>query len=70
MPHGKQYDDANRQAARCFTGLVEFRGSKASAGERWLRDRSRGAVSTGAHTTWNKMGNIQHMTLVARSLEG
>lgn len=32
VPHGKQYDDANRQAARCFTGLVEFRGSKASAG--------------------------------------
>ncbi|MBU6532253.1 beta family protein [Streptomyces mayonensis] len=69
VPHGKQYEEANRKAARCLTGLVDFRGAQAGLGEMWLRDRSQGAVSTGAHATWNKMGNIQHMTFVAKSLD-
>lgn len=69
VPHGKQYDDANRQAARCLTSLVEFRGVDAGAGERWLRDRTEGSVGTGNHSTWNQMGNIQHMTFMVRSLD-
>uniref|UniRef100_UPI002A840DCB beta family protein n=1 Tax=Streptomyces sp. CRN 30 TaxID=3075613 RepID=UPI002A840DCB len=34
--HGKSYDAQNRSAARLITGLSDFRGSGASAGERWL----------------------------------
>lgn len=68
VPYGRQYDDANRQAARCLTGLADFRGAGAGGGERWLRDRAEGCVSTGNHSTWNQVGNIQHMTFAVRSL--
>ncbi|WP_330291476.1 beta family protein [Streptomyces sp. NBC_00576] len=68
VPHGSQYDDANRQAARCLTSLADFRGVDAGAGERWLRDRTEGTVSIGNHSTWNRVGNFQHMTFVVRSL--
>ncbi|MET9060665.1 beta family protein [Streptomyces antibioticus] len=68
VPHGRQYDDANREAARCLTRLADFRGAEAGSGERWLRDRTEGSVSTGNHSTWNKVGNIQHMSFVVRSL--
>ncbi|WP_319053449.1 beta family protein [Streptomyces europaeiscabiei] len=68
VPHGRQYDDANRQAARCLTSLADFRGVDAGAGERWLRDRAEGSVTTGNHSTWNQVGNIQHMTFVTNAL--
>ncbi|AZS74646.1 hypothetical protein DDE74_30185 [Streptomyces lydicus] len=70
VPHGRQYDDANREAARCLTRLADFRGPGAGAGERWLSDRARGTISTGNHSVWNWVGNVQHMTFVARSLGG
>jgi hypothetical protein len=68
VPHGRQYDDANREAARCLTGLSDFRGAAASAGEEWLCDRGRGVETTGNHSTWNRQGNVQHMTFMTRSL--
>ncbi|MFJ8939794.1 beta family protein [Streptomyces sp. NPDC102365] len=68
VPHGRQYDDANREAARCLTGLADFRGADAGAGETWLRERSEGSVSTGNHSTWNRVGNVQHMTFVVGQL--
>ncbi|MBA2809675.1 beta family protein [Streptomyces sp. KM273126] len=68
VPHGTRYDEANREAARCLTRLADFRGAAAGAGERWLHDRARGTVSTGNHSVWNRVGNAQHMTFVARSL--
>ncbi|MBL1084174.1 beta family protein [Streptomyces actinomycinicus] len=64
VPYGRQYDDTNRQAARCLTGLAGFRGAGTGAGERWLRDRERGATDTGNHGTWNRVGNVQHMTFL------
>lgn len=67
VPYGRQYDDANREAARILTGLADFRGAAASAGEEWLCDRARGVGTPGNHSTWNRAGNIQHMTFVARS---
>ncbi|WP_395573541.1 beta family protein [Streptomyces sp. BK79] len=68
VPFGKRYDHANRRAAQCLTGLTEFRGAHAGAGERWLRDRSEGSTTTGNHSTWNRVGNAQHLTFVVRSL--
>ncbi|MGW1915733.1 beta family protein [Streptomyces sp. NPDC002076] len=68
VPYGRQYDDANREAARCLARLADFRGPEAGAGERWLRDRAHGSVPTGNHSRWNQVGNIQHMTFVVRSL--
>ncbi|MEW2085493.1 beta family protein [Streptomyces sp. NPDC005283] len=70
VPHGRQYDDSNRQAAQCLTRLTDFRGPEAGPGERWLRDRAQGTTSTGNHATWNRVGNVQHLTFVARGLEG
>ncbi|MFE4049463.1 hypothetical protein [Streptomyces sp. YIM B13518] len=66
VPYGRQYDDANREAARILTGLADFRGAAASAGEEWLYDRARGTGTPGNHSTWNRAGNIQHMAFVAR----
>ncbi|MER5377864.1 hypothetical protein [Streptomyces sp. NPDC002553] len=68
VPHGRQYDDANREAAQSLTRLTAFRGPEAGPGERWLRDRAQGRTTTGNHATWNRVGNVQHMTFVARSL--
>ncbi|MFI8993820.1 hypothetical protein [Streptomyces sp. NPDC053542] len=68
VPLGRQYDDANRHAARSLTDLADFRAPQASAGERWLHDRSRGATSTGNHSVWNRVGNVQHMTFTVNSL--
>ncbi|MFE6779472.1 beta family protein [Streptomyces sp. NPDC057702] len=70
VPFGKRYDDANRAAVKSLTGLTDFRGAAASAGERWLCARARGAESPGNHSTWNRAGNIQHMAFVATSLGG
>ncbi|MEU5138960.1 hypothetical protein [Streptomyces sp. NPDC021139] len=69
VPYGKENDDANREAARSLTGLTDFRGAAASAGEAWLRDRARGVETPGNHSTWNRAGNIQHMAFVVRSLD-
>ncbi|MFD5005308.1 hypothetical protein ACFWMV_20640 [Streptomyces mutabilis] len=68
VPYGRQYDDANREAAGSLTGLADFRGAAASAGEAWLCDRARGVETPGNHSTWNRAGNIQHMAFVVRSL--
>jgi hypothetical protein len=70
VPHGTRYDDTNREAARCLTRLADFRGPGAGAGERWLRDRSQGMTSAGNHSVWNRVGNVQHMTYVARCFGG
>ncbi|GGL66863.1 hypothetical protein GCM10010129_07840 [Streptomyces fumigatiscleroticus] len=70
VPRGERYDDANRQAARSLTSLADFRGLGASAGERWLHDRARGATSTGDHGDRNRVGNVQHMTYARNSLSG
>lgn len=70
VPHGTKYDDTNRRAAGSRTRLADFRGPGAGAGERWLRDRTQGINSTGNHTVWNRVGNVQHLTFVARSLAG
>ena len=70
VPHGTKYDDTNREAAASLTRLADFRGPGAGAGERWLRDRTQGKTSTGNHTVWNRVGNVQHLTFVARSLAG
>ncbi|MGW0854633.1 beta family protein [Streptomyces sp. NPDC002690] len=69
----------NREAARELLRLPGFRGALASSGERWLRDCARSlthpAVRTGSDgpgtgnaATWLRVGNVQHMTHVVRSL--
>ncbi|MGW0606666.1 beta family protein [Streptomyces sp. NPDC002640] len=59
-----------RAAARDILALPDFRGPTASAGETWLRDcaRGHGAEGTGNPAVWLRVGNIQHMTHVVRSL--
>ncbi|MFD6530498.1 beta family protein [Streptomyces sp. NPDC060184] len=70
---------ANREAARALLRLPDFRGALASSGECWLRDCARSlthpAVRTGSDgpgtgnaATWLRVGNVQHMTHVVRSL--
>ncbi|WP_328718864.1 beta family protein [Streptomyces sp. NBC_00247] len=69
----------NREAARELLRLPDYRGALASSGERWLRDCARSlthsAVRTGSDgpgtgnaATWLRVGNVQHMTHVVRSL--
>ncbi|MFE9741415.1 hypothetical protein [Streptomyces sp. NPDC006477] len=59
-----------RAAARDILALPDFRGPAASAGETWLRDcaRGRGPKGTGNAGVWLRVGNIQHITHVVRSL--
>ncbi|MEU3711152.1 beta family protein [Streptomyces catenulae] len=59
-----------RDAARELLALPDFRGATASAGETWLRDCAggRGPEGTGNFAVWLRMGNIQHMTYLVRSL--
>ncbi|WP_327178499.1 beta family protein [Streptomyces sp. NBC_01335] len=70
---------ANREAARALLRLPDFRGALASSGECWLRDCARPlthpAVRTGSDgpgtgnaATWLRVGTVQHMTHVVRSL--
>ncbi|MFE9974626.1 hypothetical protein [Streptomyces hirsutus] len=33
-----------------------------------MRDRTEGSIGTGNHSTWNQVGNIQHMTFMVRGL--
>ncbi|MGW7298479.1 beta family protein [Streptomyces sp. NPDC054829] len=64
----------NRAAARRITELPEFRGAAAGPAEEWLDDCARGPLTTGegtgGFTQWLWVGNLQHMTYVARSLSG
>ncbi|MFD6424683.1 beta family protein [Streptomyces sp. NPDC060198] len=76
---GPERTRTNREAARELLRLPDFRGALASSGERWLRDCARSlthpAVRTGSDgpgtgnaATWLRVGNVQHMTHVVRSL--
>ncbi|MFE7384530.1 beta family protein [Streptomyces zhihengii] len=60
-----------RAAAREILALPDFRGATAGAGEAWLRDcaRGQGPRGTGNAGVWLQVGNVQHMTYVARSLQ-
>ncbi|MFE9848612.1 beta family protein [Streptomyces sp. NPDC005576] len=69
----------NRRAAREILRLPDFRGAAASSGECWLRDCARALThpavragsdgpGTGNAGTWLRVGNVQHMTHVVRSL--
>ncbi|NJP72072.1 beta family protein [Streptomyces sp. C1-2] len=64
----------NRAAARRITELPEFRGTRAGPGEAWLTDCANGPLSVGKGVggpqEWLRAGNLQHMTVVARSLPG
>ncbi|MBD0417912.1 beta family protein [Streptomyces sp. TRM S81-3] len=68
LQRGTHRDAVNRAAARSLTGLPDFRGPSAGAGEGWLRDCAQGSVTTGNHSVWNRVGNMQHMTFVVSSL--
>lgn len=59
-----------RAAARDILALPDFRGPAASAGETWLRDcaHGHGPKGTGHAGVWLRVGNIQHITHVVRSL--
>ncbi|WP_437097600.1 beta family protein [Streptomyces longwoodensis] len=59
---------ATREVARWITGFPDFRSSGAITGDRWYEQcaRTTGAKGTGNAGTWNTMGNIQHITDVAR----
>ncbi|WP_311766798.1 beta family protein [Streptomyces rhizosphaericus] len=69
LQRGEHRDAINRDAARRLTRLADFRPS-AVTGEGWLRERAQGSVSTGNHSVWNRVGNVQHMTFVVRCLDG
>ncbi|MFE3789981.1 beta family protein [Streptomyces goshikiensis] len=70
LGRGEDRIAVNRAAARQFLELPDFRGPAASAGESWLRDcaHGHGPTGTGNASDWLRVGNIQHMTYVVRSL--
>ncbi|MFF4475771.1 hypothetical protein ACFY1A_01850 [Streptomyces sp. NPDC001520] len=70
LQRGEHRDAVNRDAARCLTRLADFRGPSVGTGEGWLRDCAQGSVTTGNHSVWNRVGNIQHMTFVVNCLAG
>ncbi|WP_445516441.1 beta family protein [Streptomyces sp. NEAU-174] len=70
LQRGEHRDAINRDAARRLACLSDFRGPSAGTGEGWLRDCAQGSVTTGNHSVWNRMGNIQHMTFVVSCLAG
>ncbi|MGW4777648.1 beta family protein [Streptomyces filamentosus] len=67
---GPDRSAAIRAAARDILALPDFRGPAASAGEAWIRDcaHGNGPEGTGNVGVWLRVGNIQHMTHVVRSL--
>ncbi|MFI0827041.1 beta family protein [Streptomyces roseolus] len=67
---GPDRSGAIRAAARDILALPDFRGPAASAGETWIRDcaHGHGPEGTGNVGVWLRVGNIQHMTHVVRSL--
>ncbi|MFD5388834.1 hypothetical protein ACFW95_34370 [Streptomyces sp. NPDC059474] len=70
LQRGEHRDAVNRDAARRLTRLADFRGPSVGTGEGWLRDCAQGSVTTGNHSVWNRVGNIQHMTFVVNCLAG
>ncbi|MER6782260.1 MULTISPECIES: beta family protein [unclassified Streptomyces] len=72
LARGEDRAAVNRAAARQLLELPDFRGATASAGESWLRDcaHGHGATGTGNAAVWLRVGNVQHMTYVVRSLQG
>ncbi|MGW3977171.1 beta family protein [Streptomyces mirabilis] len=68
IPFGKKHDMANRAGARLLTGLSDFRGRGASAGERWLCRRAEGEETVGNHAVWDEKAHVQHMAYVVRSV--
>ncbi|MFJ9647472.1 beta family protein [Streptomyces sp. NPDC101206] len=70
LARGEDRTTVNRTAARQLTELPDFRGAAAGAGESWLRDcaHGRGPDGTGNATVWLRVGNVQHMSYVVRSL--
>ncbi|MFE6195068.1 hypothetical protein [Streptomyces sp. NPDC057838] len=61
---------ATREAARWITESPDFRGEGASKGELWYRQcaRTTGPKGTGNAGTWNRVGNVQHVSYVIRCL--
>ncbi|WKD32082.1 beta family protein [Streptomyces xanthophaeus] len=70
LARGEDRTAVNRAAARQLLELPDFRGATASAGESWLRDcaRGHGSAGTGNAAVWLRVGNVQHMTYIVRSL--
>ncbi|MFF0451089.1 beta family protein [Streptomyces sp. NPDC004609] len=70
LARGEDRAAVNRATARQLLELPDFRGAAAGAGESWLRDcaHGHGVTGTGNAAVWLRVGNIQHMTYVARSL--
>ncbi|MFE9562869.1 beta family protein [Streptomyces sp. NPDC006487] len=70
LARGEDRTAVNRAAARQLAELPGFRGATASAGETWLRDcaRGHGSTGTGNAAVWLRVGNVQHMAYVVRSL--
>ncbi|MFJ5816740.1 hypothetical protein ACIQGT_23020 [Streptomyces sp. NPDC093108] len=50
--------------------MSDFRGAAAGGGEAWLRDCAygQGPSGTGNAAVWLRVGNVQHMSYVVRSL--
>ncbi|WP_405548377.1 beta family protein [Streptomyces globisporus] len=70
LARGEDRTAVNRAAARRLLELPDFRGAVGGAGESWLRDcaRGHGTKGTGNASVWLRVGNLQHMTYVVRSL--
>ncbi|AKH84574.1 hypothetical protein AA958_22880 [Streptomyces sp. CNQ-509] len=70
LVEGRGETGATRAAARWVTESSGYRGTRTSEGDRWYAEcaLTTGAAGTGNPTTWNTMGNIQHMTFVVQSL--
>ncbi|GHH80417.1 hypothetical protein GCM10018793_35580 [Streptomyces sulfonofaciens] len=69
LQRGDHRDAVNRAAAGRIRSLTDFRGPSAGTGEGWLRDCAHGSGTTGNHSVWNRVGNIQHMTFLVKCLE-
>ncbi|WUX48167.1 beta family protein [Streptomyces sp. NBC_01435] len=67
---GEDRNTVNRAAARQLVEMSDFRGAVAGAREAWLRDRAygQGPCGTGNAAVWLRVGNVQHMSYVVRSL--
>ncbi|MEU2835894.1 beta family protein [Streptomyces sp. NPDC007076] len=70
LARGEDRDTVNRAAARQLVEMSDFRGAAAGGGEAWLRDCAygQGPSGTGNAAVWLRVGNVQHMSYVVRSL--
>ncbi|MFE3945711.1 hypothetical protein ACFXPV_28225 [Streptomyces sp. NPDC059118] len=70
LARGEDRITVNRAAARQLVEMSDFRGAAAGAGEVWLRDcaHGQGPSGTGTAAVWLRVGNVQHMSYVVRSL--